>query len=464
MQYTNQQPKLQSMSDKVSGLREGFSSKFGILCAAAGSAIGLGNIWRFPYVVGDNGGGAFLLVYLGFILLLGIPVMLSEFIIGRRGQRNTFGSFRRLAPGKPWWIIGIMGIAAAFMILAFYSTIAGWTLEYVVKALTNSFQGKSSEDLGTMFQSFHTQAFRPLMWQLVFMVMTAGIIIAGVKKGIEKYAKILMPFLVLLLIVMAVRSITLPGAFGGLQFLFRPDFSELTPQVFLSALGQAFFSLSIGMGALITYGSYIGKENKLGNISVEVSLADTLIALLAGVAIFPAVFAFGLDPAEGPGLIFHVLPNIFQQIPGGYFFAVIFFVLLAIAALTSSISILEVVVAFLVEEMNIRRRHATIMAAAAATIVGIFCTLSFGAMQDATIFGMTVFDIMDSTSSKILLPLGGLFIVVFVGWFMGAEHVRDEVTNSGTVGFRVFSMFMFILKFIAPVAIAIVFMNSIGLI
>ncbi len=458
------QPKPNLMSDKDTGQREGFSSKFGILCAAAGSAIGLGNIWRFPYVVGDNGGGAFLLVYLAFILVLGIPVMLSEFVIGRRGQRNTFGAFRRLAPGRPWWIIGIMGIAAAFMILAFYSTIAGWTLEYVYKAATNAFQGKSSDELGTMFQSFHTQTFRPLMWQLVFMIMTAGIIIAGVKRGIEKYAKILMPFLVLLLIVMAIRSITLPGAMGGLQFLFKPDFSELSPAVFLSALGQAFFSLSIGMGALITYGSYIGKENKLGNISVEVSIADTLIALLAGVAIFPAVFAFGLEPGEGPGLIFHVLPNIFQQIPGGYFFSVIFFILLAIAALTSSISILEVVVAFLVEELNIRRRHATIMAAAAATFVGVFCTLSFGVMEDTSLFGKTVFDLLDFTSSNVLLPLGGLFIVVFVGWFLGASNVRDELTNSGTLRFRLFSIFMFILKFIAPVAIAIVFMNSIGLI
>jgi NSS family neurotransmitter:Na+ symporter len=452
------------MSDKDSGLREGFSSKFGILCAAAGSAIGLGNIWRFPYVVGDNGGGAFLLVYLGFILLLGIPVMLSEFVIGRRGQRNTFGAFRRLAPGRPWWIVGVMGIAAAFMILAFYSTIAGWTLEYVYKALTNAFQGKSSAELGEMFQSFHTQAARPLLWQLVFMVMTAGIIIAGVKKGIEKYAKILMPFLVLLLLIMAVRSLTLPGAMGGLRFLFRPDFSELSPQVFLSALGQAFFSLSIGMGALITYGSYIGKENNLSRISVEVSLADTLIAVLAGVAIFPAVFAFGLAPDEGPGLIFHVLPNIFQQIPGGYFFSVIFFVLLAIAALTSSISILEVVVAFMVEELNIRRRNATIMAAAAATLVGVLCTLSFGEMKETLVFGKTVFDLMDFSSSNILLPLGGLLIVLFVGWFMGSAHVRDELSNGGTLRVSFFRVFMFLLKFIAPVAIAIVFLHSIGLI
>jgi neurotransmitter:Na+ symporter, NSS family len=442
--------------------RDGFTSKFGILCATAGSAIGLGNIWRFPYVVGENGGGAFLLVYLGFILLLGIPVMLSELVIGRRGQRNTFGAFRRLAPGKPWWIIGVMGIAAAFMILAFYSTIAGWTLEYIIKSITHAFQGKSSEELAGMFQEFHTGIFWPLFWQVIFMAMTAWIILAGVKGGIEKYAKILMPFLVGLLLIMAIRSLTLPGAMGGLTFLFKPDFSELTAGVFLAALGQAFFSLSIGMGAIITYGSYIGKGNNLTTIAAEVSIADTLIAVLAGVAIFPAVFAFGLDPAEGPGLIFHVLPSIFQQMPGGYFFALIFFVLLAIAALTSSISILEVVVAFVVEELNISRKKATIMAATAATFVGVFCTLSFSTLKDVKLGGQTIFGVLDFTASNLLLPLGGLLIVLFVGWVMKAADVKDELSNGGVLKVKLFSLFRFIIKFIAPVAIAIIFLNSIG--
>ncbi len=452
------------MSVSGSGGRDGFTSKFGIICAAAGSAIGLGNIWRFPYVVGENGGGAFLLVYLGFIILLGIPVMLSELVIGRRGQRNTFGAFRRLAPGKPWWIVGVMGIAAAFMILAFYSTIAGWTLEYVYKAFANAFQGKSSGDLAVMFESFHTQAFRPIMWQLVFMVMTAGIIMGGVSKGIEKYSKILMPFLVLLLLIISIRSITLPGAMGGLRFLFNPDFSKLTSGVFLAALGQAFFSLSIGMGALITYGSYINKSNNLGSIAVEVSIADTLIAVLAGVAIFPAVFAFGLNPAEGPGLIFNVLPNIFQQMPGGYFFSIMFFILLTIAALTSSISILEVVVAFMVEELNIKRRPATLMATGAAILVGVLCTLSFSSLSDVTIGGLTIFDTLDFTASNILLPLGGLLIVLFVGWYMKQADVKDEITNSGALKVRFMAAFTFIIRFVAPVAIAIVFLNSIGMI
>ena len=404
------------------------------------------------------------MVYLGLVLLLGIPVMLSEFLIGRRAQRNAFGSFRLLAPGKKWWLVGVMGIAAAFMILAFYSTIAGWTLEYLVKAFSNAFAGKSSDELGDMFQAFHTSAFRPLLWQVIFMAMTAGIILGGVRKGIEKYTKILMPFLVLLLLIMAIRALTLPGAMGGINFLFRPDFSELNSRVFLSALGQAFFSLSIGMGTLITYGSYISKSNNLNNISIEVSVVDTLIAILAGVAIFPAVFAFGLDPAEGPGLIFHVLPNIFQQMPGGYFFAVIFFMLLVIAAVTSSISILEVVVAYLVEELQLARSKATLMAALAALFVGVFCTLSFGALQGVTIGNLTIFGILDFTASNILLPLGGLFIVLFVGWYLRDSDVKDELSNSGLLKLKVYKLFMFVLKFIAPVAIAIVFMHSIGLI
>ncbi len=444
--------------------REGFTSRFGIICAAAGSAIGLGNIWRFPYIVGDSGGGAFLLIYLGFIILLGIPVMLSELIIGRRGQRNALGSFKRLAPGKSWYLVGVMGIVAAFMILAFYSTIAGWTLEYVIKSLGNAFSGKDSGDISAMFISFHSQTFRPLLWQLVFMAMTAWIILSGVQKGIEKYAKILMPFLVLLLVIMAIRSITLPGAGAGLRFLFQPDFSAVDSSVLLAALGQAFFSLSIGMGALITYGSYIKKQNNLGNISVEVSLADTLIAILAGVAIFPAVFAFGLDPSEGPGLIYTVLPNIFQQMPGGYFFSIIFFVLLAIAALTSSISILEVVVAYMTEELKMTRKKATIMAATAAFFVGIFCTLSFGVLSGASIGGLTIFGVLDFTASNLLLPLGGLLIVVFVGWYMKRTDVRDEMSNSGLLKIRLFNALIFILRFIAPVAIAIVLFDSLGII
>ncbi|TFH38859.1 MAG: sodium-dependent transporter, partial [Bacteroidia bacterium] len=398
------------------GPREGFSSKVGVIAAAAGSAVGLGNIWRFPYVTGQNGGGAFLLVYLTFILAIGSPVMLAELTIGRRAQKNALGSFKKLAPGKRWYLIGLMGIVAAFLILAFYSTIAGWTLEYLVQAITNSFDGKSSVDLKNSFEAFQSGIFRPLLWQLVFMFLTGYIVFSGVRQGIEKYTKILMPVLLVLIIIICVRSLTLPGAKEGLTFLFKPDFSKITWPVILDALGQAAFSLSIGMGTLITYGSYIPKDNNLPITALQVSAADTLIAVLAGVMIFPAVFAFNIDPAEGFGLVFIVLPNIFEQMAGGYFFSILFFILLAIAALTSTVSVLEVVVAYFSEELNMSRKRATIIGSVAISFIGIFATLSFGPLGKFKLLDRTIFGWFDFLSANILLPLGAICIVLFVGW------------------------------------------------
>ncbi len=451
------------MTNIESPVRDTFGSKLGVIAAAAGSAVGLGNIWRFPYVLGENGGGAFLLIYLVFILVIGFPVMLAELTIGRRAQRNALGSFKKLAPGKPWYLIGLMGIVAAFMILAFYSTIAGWTLEYLLQAVTNGFSGKDSGQLKDSFELFQSGSFRPVVWQLVFMFLTAFIIYKGVKKGIEKYTKILMPVLVVLIIIICIRSLTLPGAKEGLSFLFKPDFSKLTWPVILDALGQAAFSLSIGMGTLITYGSYIKKDNNLPATALQVSAADTLIAVLAGIMIFPAVFAFGIDPAEGFGLVFIVLPNIFVQMAGGYFFAIIFFVLLAIAALTSTVSVLEVVVAYFSEELNMSRRKATIIASFAISLVGVFATLSFGPLKDKLIFGKTVFAWFDYLSANILLPLGAIFIVLFVGWYLGKKNVKDEITNQGTLKGRFVNIFMLIVKFIAPIAITLVFIYGLGL-
>lgn len=446
------------------GVRDSFGSKFGIIAAAAGSAIGLGNIWRFPYVAGENGGGAFLLVYIGFILLFGIPVMLSELVIGRSAQLNAYGAFKKLSPGRPWYIVGLMGITAAFVILAFYSTIAGWTLEYLYQSVMNGFKGKDSDSLALMFANFQSGNFMPVFWQMLFLLLTALIILSGVKSGIEKYSKILMPLLLVILIVLSIRSLTLPGAAAGLEFLFKPDFSKLTPSVIFSALGQAAFSLSIGMGALITYGSYVSKKDKLGTIAVEVSFADTFIAILAGVVIFPAVFSFGISPSEGAGLVFIVLPNIFQQMAGGYFFALLFFVLLTIAALTSSISILEVVVAFCVEEFKMTRKKATLLASLGAAFVGVFCTLSWGALKDVSFFGMSIFGVFDYLAANILLPLGALLIVIFLGWFFGRKNTLEEVSNQGVLKARFFGVFFFIVKFIAPIAIALIFLNGIGII
>ncbi len=443
--------------------RDSFGSKFGVIAAAAGSAIGLGNIWRFPYVVGENGGGAFLFIYLGFILLIGIPVMLSEFVIGRGAQRNPFGAFRKLAPGKPWYLVGLMGVVAAFMILAFYTAVAGWTLEYIYQSIINGFAGKNPGQIDLMFETFRGGSFRPIIWFVVFMFFTGYIVVAGVKNGIEKYAKILMPVLLVLIIVMCIRSVTLPGAGEGLEFLFKPDFSKITANTILEALGQAFFSLSIGMGTLITYGSYISKKEDLGGTAVSVSLADTFIAILAGVAIFPAVFAFNIEPTAGEGLVYKTLPNIFQQMPGGYYFSLLFFVLLGVAALTSTISVLEVIVAYFVEELKMKRKRATIVATFSVGVLGILSVLSFSSLQEFSIFGKNIFGILDFTSANILLPLGGLFIVLFVGWFYGVGNSRKELTNDGKLKARYYPFYIFLVKFVAPIAIAMVFLNGLGL-
>ncbi|MEE4114637.1 MAG: sodium-dependent transporter [Marinilabiliaceae bacterium] len=444
--------------------RDAFGSRIGVIAAAAGSAVGLGNIWRFPYVLGENGGGAFLLIYLGFILAIGFPVMLAELTIGRRAQKNALGSFKKLAPGKPWYLVGVMGIVAAFLILAFYSTIAGWTLEYLVQAIGNKFSGRNSLQLKESFESFQGGTWRPVIWQMVFMFMTAYIVFSGVKKGIEKYTKILMPLLIVLIIIICIRSLTLSGAREGLSFLFTPDFSKITWSVVLDALGQAAFSLSIGMGTLITYGSYIQKKENLPITALQVSAADTLIAVLAGVMIFPAVFAFDIDPAEGFGLVFIVLPNIFAQMAGGQIFAIIFFILLAIAALTSTVSVLEVVVAYFSEELNMTRTRATIVGAVAISVVGVFATLSFGPLKNATIFGKTLFGLFNDLSANILLPLGAILIVIFVGWQMGSKIVKDEITNQGALKVRLFKVFMAIVKIIAPIAITLVFLYGLGLV
>lgn len=451
--------------------RDSFGSKIGIIAAAAGSAIGLGNIWRFPYVAGENGGGAFLLIYVGFIILIGIPVMLSEFTIGRRAQRNPFGAFKLLKPKQHWYLVGLMGIIAAFTILAFYSTVAGWTLEYLINAVSNNYDGKSPTDLNNMFDAFVGTGTRPVIFQLIFMFLTAAIVFSGIKHGIERYAKILMPVLLLIIIVLCVRSITLAGAAEGLNFLFNPDFSKIRASTVLEALGQAFFSLSIGMGTLITYGSYISKKENLSTTAVQVSAADTFIAILAGVAIFPAMFAFGIEPnTSGEGLVFKVLPLLFNEMAGGFYFQLLFCFLLIVAALTSTISVLEVVVASAAEQLNMSRKTATVIAAVAISILGIFCTLSLGNLYTGIpnpypgVFKITLFNILEYLSANILLPLGGFFIVLFLGWFLGKQNVKDEVTNSGKIRARLFNMFLFIIRYIAPIAIALVFLHGMGLI
>jgi len=452
------------MDDQSTTVRDSFSGRFAVVAAIAGSAIGLGNIWRFPYVAGENGGGAFLLVYLICTVAIGIPVMTSEFIIGRAAQRNPYGAFKTLAPGTPWFLIGLIGIAAAFMILAFYTTVAGWTLEYFYQSITGNLAGKNNAELTDMFNSFQKGSFRPLLWFLIFMGFTGAIIISGVREGIEKYTKVMMPFLFILLLLLCVRSLTLPGAKAGLQFLFHPDISKLTPRMILEALGQSFFSLSIGMGTLITYGSYIKKNENLISSAGMVAIADTAVTVIAGIAIFPAVFALGGSPASDTGLVFIVLPEIFQKMPLGNIFATLFFILLAIAAFTSTISILEVIVAYLVEELKMSRRKATIAATLSVSVLGVITALSFGALSNIRVADKNIFSILEYLTSNIMLPIGGFFIVLFIGWFFSPVLVKKELTNDGSLKGRYLPLFRFFVKFIAPVAIAMVFLYSLGII
>lgn len=440
--------------------RDGFGSKLGVIAAAAGSAVGLGNIYRFPCELGNNGGGAFLIVYLLIVLGLGVPVMLSEFVIGRRTQKNPVGAFRMLRPKSGWPVVGYMGVICGLVILAFYSTVAGWTLEYIVKAVGNQFAGKELEVIEQEFSDFHNLGWKNVLWQLVFIFLTAFVVFKGVADGIERYSKILMPLLVLILLVLAIRSITLPGGAEGLSFLFKPDFSKINGTVVINALGQAFFSLSMGMGVLITYGSYIKKSDNMLSSSVSVVLADTLVAVLAGLVIFPAAFSFGVQPTAGMGLVFNTLPMIFNQMAGGYYFCIIFFVLLAVAALTSTISLLEVIVAYLVEELHIDRRWATVIAALASMAVGVFASLSLQNGSALHINGKSFFDCLDFVSSNILLPIGALFIVIFVGWIMGKTEFFAELTNEGRLKMSIKGIIFFIIKFLAPVAIAIIFVTG----
>ena len=440
--------------------RDGFGSKIGIIAAAAGSAIGLGNIYRFPCELGNNGGAAFLLVYLAVVIFLGIPVMLSELVIGRRSQSNAVGAFKKLAPKSAWPIVGYMGVLCGFIIFAFYSTVSGWTLEYIIKAVTNSFQGKDLAAMEQDFTDFHNMGWRNVMWQAIFIFLTGFVVFKGVQNGIERYAKILMPLLLVILVVLGIRSATLPGAKEGLSFLFHPDFSKIDANVLISALGQGFFSLSLGMGALITYGSYIKKKDNLTSTAFSVVLADTLIALLAGLVIFPAAFSFGIRPTAGMGLVFNTIPMIFNQMTGGYIFCIIFFVLLAIAALTSTISLLEVVVAYLSEEMHINRKWSTVWACLATLFIGSFASLSLMENTPFTIGDRTVFDLMDFVSSNILLPLGGVLIVIFVGWRLGKAKFFEEVTNEGTIKASLKKIIFFIIRYLAPIAITIVFIRG----
>jgi NSS family neurotransmitter:Na+ symporter len=448
--------------------RAKFGSKLGVILASAGSAVGLGNIWRFPITTGNNGGAAFILVYIGCVILLGLPIMIAEFLIGRHSQANTAGAYRKLAPGTQWKWVGRLGVLTGFLILSYYSVVAGWTLEYIWQAATNALAGKTSAEYIANFNSFAANPWRPLFWFVVFMLITHYIIVKGVEKGIEKSSKIMMPALFIIVIILVGCSISLPGSSKGLEFLLKPDFSKITSETFLDAMGQAFFSLSLGMGCLCTYASYFKKDTNLGKTAISVGTIDTLVAILAGLIIFPAAFSVGIKPDSGTSLVFITLPNVFQQafhnLPFvAYVVAVMFYVLLALAALTSTISIHEVATAYLNEEFNLSRKKAARLVTLGCIILGSFCSLSFGVLNGYKLFGMTIFDIFDFTTAKLMLPIGGFFISIFTGWYLDKKLVRDEITNDGSLKIPVLNAVIFILKYLAPLAILCIFVDGLGL-
>lgn len=445
--------------------RANFGSRLGVILASAGSAVGLGNVWRFPYETGNHGGAAFIVLYLLCVMILGMPIMVSEFLIGRRSRANTARAYQVLAPGTPWRWVGFMGVLTGFLILGYYSVVAGWTLEYVLEAGLNGFADKTPDEFIRSFQAFSQSPFRPLAWMLVFLLLTHFVIVRGVKEGIEKSAKVMMPLLLVLIVVLVCCSLSLPGARAGVEFLLKPDFSQVNSKVLLGALGQAFFSLSLGMGCLCTYASYFSRDTNLGKTAVSVGVLDTVISVMAGLIIFPAAFSVGIRPDAGPSLIFITLPNVFQQAFAGapmmaYAFSLTFYVLLALAALTSTISLHEVATAYMHEEWNISRKKAAVYVTSGCALVGVVSSLSLGMWQYYTLAGMGFFDCIDFLTAKIMLPFGGMMIALFTGWYLDRRIVWEEVSNGGRLKVAYFKAYLFILKYVAPVAIAFIFVNE----
>ncbi|SKC72073.1 sodium-dependent transporter [Maledivibacter halophilus] len=430
--------------------RENWGSRIGFLMAAAGSAVGLGNIWRFPYTAGENGGGAFVIIYTIFALIIGISIMLAEFTVGRRTSLSAVGAYKSYS--KKWTFAGALGVLSAFFIMGFYPVVGGWSLAYVFK----SFSGllANPEAIGTTFEAFMSNPIQPIIWMIIYLALNVIIVAKGISGGIEKAGKVLMPTLFVLLIFISIRSISLPGASAGLEFLFKPDWSKVNGATILAALGQAFFSLSLGMGCMITYGSYLSKSENLPSNATIVTILDTCIAILAGIAIFPGVFAFGLEPTAGPGLVFVVVPSVFAELGGaGVLFSVVFFIAFTVAALTSSVSLLEVVTSYLIDQKNVPRKTGVTSASIIMIATSILSSLSLGVMSGFKIFGAGIFDFLDILTDKIFLAIGGMFIAIFTGWVIKKEDLKEETTNGGKLKFSLFEAWYFLLKYVIPILI-----------
>jgi len=448
--------------------RGNFGSRLGIVLATAGSAVGLGNVWRFPYMTGQNGGAAFIIIYLACILLLGIPGMVSEFIVGRHSQTNAARAYASFSRGKSWGLIGILGIITSTIILGFYAVVAGWCLHYLGASAIGQLKGDASY-VQSYFQSFSCDPVKPAALGVAFILITHFIIIRGVRNGIERASKLLMPLLLILLLIIVIASCSLPGAMKGVEFLLKPDFSKVNGKVCLEALGQAFFSLSLGTACLCTYASYFSRQTKLLYSATQIALIDFLIALMAGLMIFPAAFSVGVQPDSGPSLIFITLPNVFQQafsfMPAlGYVISILFYALLVFAALTSTISMHEIGTAFFHEELHIKRSKAAWVLTIVCSIIAIFCSLSIG-KPDIQVWGKSLMEFCDFITAQVMLPAGALLTSILVGWFASKKIVREEFTNWETSNSKsYFNFYLFCIRYIVPVCILLILMHQFGVI
>lgn len=445
-----------------------FATKFGAVLATAGSAVGLGNVWRFPYMTGENGGAVFLLVYIVCVLMLGIPGMISEFIIGRHAGANAARAYRRLAAGKAWMAIGVTGVFTSMIILGFYAVVAGWCLQYLYAAIAGQLSGDAAY-VAEYFGSFTSNPVMPAFWAVAFILLTHFVVVHGIRSGIEKVSNLLMPTLFVLLLVLVVASCMLPGAWKGVDFLLNPDFSKISSTMFLDALGQAFFSLSLGTACLCTYASYFSRRTNLTKSACQIAVIDMLVAVLAGLMIFPAAFSVGISPDSGPALIFITLPNVFREafafMPAvGYIISVLFYLLLALAALTSTISMHEIGTAFFHEELHCRRSTGATIETAACCVIGVLCALSCGACSELSVMGKSLLDFCDFFTAQILMPAGAFLTSILIGWFVPQRIVRNEFTNRGTTATRVYAVWLFAVRFVCPLCIVAVFLHQAGII
>lgn len=450
--------------------RENFGSKIGAILAAAGSAVGLGNVWRFPIETGENGGAAFIIVYVACIIVLGLPIMISEFLIGRYAHTNTAGAFRIASNGSPWKWVGRLGVFTGWFILCYYIVVGAWTLHYAFLSATNAFYDVDAKQYVDIFNGFVQNPWIPTVWLVCFVVFIHFVITRGVQSGIERSAKVMMPALFVITLALTVCSVSLPGASCGIEFLLKPDWSKVDSNVVLQAMGQAFYSLSLAMGCLCTYASYFDHRTPLAKSAVNVAMIDTGIAIMAGFIIFPSVFNIGMTPDDigiGASLTFISLPNVFQQAFGnGSILAVIvstmFYSLLFVAALTSAISLHEVATAYVSEEFAWSRKKAATLVTSTIMVLGILCSLSFGPLSSVTLFGRNIFELFDDFSGMVLLPIGGMLISIFAGWVLNRKLYHDELSNYGTLRVRYYRLLTFSLRYVAPVAIGMVFLDQLG--